>query len=791
MRKSPAGRSVAGRRRGLLAVALAMIAVGSVAVACMPSSALALNPERHWEKVSPAYKGGFGVGDAGIEAAGEGAVAYFSPAAFEGAPAGLTKNIDGLDYMARREPGGWVTVPVMPPDTVLPDVNDLGGGTTGAQRDLSPDLGVTMGVAPLGSSSEGAEKEGTEAKFFLHDTQAPDESADWVQAGPALSYVNRSAPLVVEYHGGGGDFCHMFFSEALVNNNTKPFGDVFLEEAENTVTPLYEQNRGCHGEPQGTHLVALDNHGDLISPSCAVDLGIEHYRGINKETMQAFNAVADEGEVVFFTTCVGGDEADHQLFVRLGGRRTLEVSRPLGEGCPGGEVPCPEAGGRASADFAGASEDGSKVFFTTTARLSGEDTDDGNDLYMAEIGCPSGRACGVSERQVNRLVAVSHDPNGGEGDVQGVVRVAPNGERVYFVAQGDLLSSSVRAGLEREGRPVPTVGADNLYVYDSVSGETKFIADLCSGSASSGAIEDRHCPVPSSVAGDSTSLELELWLNINDGGSFVQTAGAGGRYLVFTSFGQLTGDDTDMAQDVYRYDALTGQLERVSVGEDGFDSNGNNSEFNAHIMPGHFGGSVLDQHEMNDRAVSENGSRIVFVTADPLSRGATNGLVNAYEWHESPGGGGSVSLISGGNGPEPVEDVVMSASGEDVYFVAAEGLVLGDTDGETDVYDARLGAGFPSPAAVEEPCSGDACQGPLTNPAPLLIPGSVTQPAETNPADTSTASTSPTKKKAKTKGKKRKGKPRKHKSKNKHKPGVQDKRGRSVRGRGVRQGRKG
>jgi hypothetical protein len=39
------------------------------------------------------------------------------------------------------------------------------------------------------------------------------------------------------------------------------------------------------------------------------------------------------------------------------------------------------------------------------------------------------------------------------------------------------------------------------------------------------------------------------------------------------------------------------------------------------------------------------------------------------------------------------------------------------------VYDARLGGGFPSPLAERQPCSGDACQGPLSAPAPALVPG--------------------------------------------------------------------
>ena len=59
--------------------------------------------------------------------------------------------------------------------------------------------------------------------------------------------------------------------------------------------------------------------------------------------------------------------------------------------------------------------------------------------------------------------------------------------------------------------------------------------------------------------------------------------------------------------------------------------------------------------------------------------------------------------------------------------MTSQGLVPQDTDGVDDVYDARLGGGFPPPPAPAEACAGDACQGPLTNPAPLLVPGSVSQ----------------------------------------------------------------
>jgi hypothetical protein len=133
--------------------------------------------------------------------------------------------------------------------------------------------------------------------------------------------------------------------------------------------------------------------------------------------------------------------------------------------------------------------------------------------------------------------------------------------------------------------------------------------------------------------------------------------------------------------------------------------------------------------ELSARAVSDDGSRIVFSSAGPLSPSARNELMNIYEWHAGagPGGEGAVALIGSGDSQTADASATISPSGRDLFFVTAAGLVPGDTDGLRDVYDARLGGGFPEPSAPRQPCSGDACQGPLSSPAPLLVPGSVSQ----------------------------------------------------------------
>jgi hypothetical protein len=390
---------------------------------------------------------------------------------------------------------------------------------------------------------------------------------------------------------------------------------------------------------------------------------------------------------------------------------------------------------RASAYFTGASEDGSRVFFTTRASLVESDKDTANDLYLAMIGCPEGEAgCGLAERRVVSLVQVSHDLVAGQSaGMVGVLRVAPDGSRVYFVAHG-MLSE----GQNVEGR-TPVNGADNLYTYDVQTGSVEDVT--CPATLTGG--ESGHAGAGGPVRNDS-----ELWGPVQP----VQST-RDGRVLVFTSYGQLLEDDADSARDVYRYDSGTGLLIRISAGEDGYDSNGN-GEFDTGIVsdgikPGNLSAFKL---ELTSRAISDDGRRVVFMSNGTLSARAVNGLANIYEWDAGENGNGVVTLLSGGASPTEDEGATISPSGRDVFFVTTEGLASSDGDGLRDVYDARLGGGFPEAADTRTPCSGDACQGALTNPVPLLIAGSAVQEAGENFAPKEkkkTATKKPVRKRAK------------------------------------------
>ncbi len=562
-------------------------------------SASALPPGRSYEMVSPLFKGGQGVSNIRAVAPDGEAAAYYSPGVFAGSPSTPPFGPSAPPYIARRGASGWSTVSLTAPLALV----------HGRAGDLSPDLGLEFVSGPPGPNAQNEFLE-TE-NLFLHSTGLPDAPEAWQSVGEIKV---PSGEISMEYRGASPDFCHiLFYTDAAL-----------VAEAEGTGNnEFYELDRGCNGEPASLELLGVNKQGKIINPECAVKVGVQAY-GPGSE----FNAVSGDGEDVFFTDCPSGVTSPgspgpgvpHQLFVRLGGSRTLEVSRPLEAGkefggCVGegtskaaGEVSCEGALTRPSADFVGASQDGSKVYFTTAAPLAASDKDASNDLYMATIGCPQSKpGCLVAEKEVTSLVQVSHDPKGVAAEVQGVLHVAPDGQRVYFVASGDLLSETQRQVLEGEGRPLPVAGGVNLYVYDSATGGTiGFVGDLCTGRQESGASEDIHCP--------STETDVHLWTSDAQSGGESQTASTDGRFLVFATDAQLTGDDTNAVKDVYRYDAGTGELERVSIGVGGYDSNGNadrspsGQPSGSFIAEGHHGGeSVLEEYELNNRAISEDG----------------------------------------------------------------------------------------------------------------------------------------------------------------------------------------
>jgi hypothetical protein len=698
----------------------AALSLCTLAGAALPAtSALALSPGRAYERVSPLFSGGYGVKKIFAVAPNGESVAYASLGIFAEEPSDSGFN----PYQATRSSSGWSTVALAPSASVA--------ASPGHPQGFSPSLDASLWELGLGQRNKVSES--NELQFAVHPAGAPSALTGFEPVGPLLTSIDSDEipDKTFNVSGFSDDLCHVVAEPA--GNPGPPFEP--LIETEPSLPPealteasgrfIYEVSGGCDGESPYARLVELGASDTLLFKG--------GQRGQECPAVAPTgNAVSADGSEIFFMDGCGGTQ--NQLFVRIGGVKTLEVSKPLNE-CPGGEVPCSGGATREPAQFWGASEDGSRVFFTSTARLDSES--DGEDLYMATIGCPGeASGCEASQRIATGLTQISRDPQAGEAaEVQGVAGIAADGGRVYFVARGVLSEAPDSQGL------TAAQGADNLYVYDAASGQRAFVADLCSGPEQSGAIADQACPGDLEAGASGHNNDSEMWLTRNDPEHApAQVAGEDGSLLVFTTYAQLVSSgpeaDTDDAQDVYRYDARTGGLQRVSIGEAGYDSNGNSDDSGARTsIDGRSAGSgdarirpeVENSNEEQERngvtrAISEDGSRIVFMSAAPLSADATNGQTDVYEWHE-----GSVSMISCGCATQGDSEATITPSGRDVFFFTTAELVPGNSNGLPVLYDARLGGGFPPAEAPAERCEGDACQGALFTPAPLLVPGSAAQ----------------------------------------------------------------
>jgi hypothetical protein len=468
---------------------------------------------------------------------------------------------------------------------------------------------------------------------------------------------------------------------------------------------LYEYSGTGNSEPV---LVGVRNRGRLEGyPHINEGAELITQCGTRLGGPSTYNAVSESGNTVFFTA-LGLDEVEcaekapgatgprfAELYARVGGAETIAVSEPSAADC---EV-CNTTSGLAPAFFQGASEDGSKVFFTTTQELLPGAV--GANLYEYEVNSKLNETTGETEftcpkRPEGCVTLVSSGSSSAE--VEGVARISEDGSHVYFVAAG------VLTGANAEGR-TPVKGANNFYVYDTVTGTTRFIGALASDDGQVWFVLDRSRPVESTPDGE---------------------------FLVFTSSADLTAGDTSTVAQVFEYDARTERLRRVSVGQDGYNDDGNTTEEadaanigSARALP--LFENVGGASQSAARAMSDDGSRVFFDSADALTPQTLAGLPsNVYEWEaEGTGsctvgdGEGCVYLISDGRDDSTTHGsnastswVGTDASGEDALFETADQLVPADTDTQLDLYDARVGGGFAEPERTSE-CVGSACQDPL------------------------------------------------------------------------------
>jgi hypothetical protein len=636
-----------------------------------------------YEMVSPPYKAGRDVENLSVSPDGSRVLAA-SLSAFAGTPSD-SNAATGAVYRFERGAGGWTTQPLSPPASVFPASEFFGA---------SADFNRSAWVLRLPSQSINAD-----------DLYIRDANGSFVKVGPMVPPQDAVGPpaegaqgftfgLHIQPNGASSDLTHITFKNLVPTTGltgTWP-GDTTVHGNESRLS-LYEYSGTGNLRPE---LVGVDDDGRLIS-DCGTTLG-------SRESQDTYNAISASGEVVYFTAsgrtessaCETAPNAPEvsEVYARLSRVTTLPISQPAPSQCGAclttrdspEQIEALTAGTKSAiearpAEFVGASSAGDKAFFTTEQELLfGQKT---NNLYEYDLN-------NASAKHVLLVSGGQPAHTTTEPEVQGVARISQDGTHVYFVAHAVLTGPNSRG-------TAPIAGEDNLYLFErdaaNRGGTTTFLATL---------------------AGEQDESD---WERADE--RSVQTS-PDGRYLVFTSVGDLVPSETATARQVFEYDAVTEELVRVSVAQAGYPAGALSAdERPSRISVQSFSRSAWPEAAGARLAVSADGTHVFFLSAAGLTPqgapAAMAGVQSAYEYvSKGTIADGAVHLIS--NGTDSARLVGLDPTGLDAFFATSGHLLPQDGDNLLDTFDARAGGGaLGSPGAIE--CEGEACQGPQASPA--------------------------------------------------------------------------
>lgn len=706
-----------GARLLLLAVGLCgVLPIGSAGARALPDG-------RVYELVTR-YESPEEAGLNGVEAG------YGTPAidgeAFDwsglGGCCGATSAAEVL-YQSKRGTSGWQTRSLTP----TPARPLLGLFEEQVPMFWTGDLSKTIFATPA-SYVPGDRRPPGSPSFDLY-LEEPDGALQWLSQGPSGT---GEAAVSAYFEGATPDASEIVFAS----------GEQLTPDAEGTAALsqpaeyLYVRNVGAGT----TELVDVTNSGKLLGTYGAT-IGNGTYSGPTLPTNYSgttTHAISEDGSKIFFETPPEETQAEvpkgvaPHLYMRdLSTQTTTPIDDPHSSG---------------SARFEGAAADGSLVFFTSDEGLAGAST--ANELYEFNS----------TGQQIGAVPPISAVPIS-SGGVLGVSTIANDGSHVYFVASGVLAGNASAQGHGAvDGQP-------NLYVYDTRTAQTVFIATLelvdvndcdltCGTGRSAGLIAepdvDRPAyPTPNgevlafesaaNLTGQNPPLQTLLTSPISEPQATIQVAstagfiaghvieigsgsntqleeveavdgpteltlseyGRGGSYLELQQHDAGETISQPTVQ-IYRYGASNGSLACVSCARPGVLMTGSAS------MGAGGGGSYAPPGQ--NAPLTENGARIFFESPNSLVSGLAPKAPsrreprNVYEWEN-----GTVSLISDGSSSGAFLDGT-TPSGRDVFFATSDQLTATETGGVEAVYDAREGGGFPQSPPSTAPCVAAACR---------------------------------------------------------------------------------
>jgi hypothetical protein len=676
---------------------------------------------RAWELVSPVDKHGASLYSPGGEpgdfqaASSGGMMTYPATSATKANTQGYSESVQVL---STRTAGGWAST-----NLALPHAGAVGAaiGTGLEYRAFSEDLsyGLVEPQGPFTSLHGEAFPPDSERTPYLRDNQTcPTESGDCYQPlvtsvaghinvpeGTKFGGSEEAERGEVHYDGASGDLKHAILKSKIALTVAKTPGE----------GELYEWSAGKPPSEQ-LHLVSILPTGQPAST--------EAFLGFADKV--ARNAISADGSRVIWSE-EGGTTNLHLYEYYAATGKSVQLDVPQGG----------DGAGTSEAHFQAASDDGKRVFFTDTQRLTSDAAavPRQRDLYECEIE----EANGEPSCDLHNLTPLQGNES---ADVQGtLIAASQDGTRVYFAANGVLAQGATRGGCNSAVTPTATCNLYEMH-YENDQWHTKLVARV-------------------------SGVDYPDWNEESSGNLAQLTAGASpdGQWLAFMSSRDLAGyNNIDAStgspdEEVYLYHATTGKLTCVSCDPSGAEPKG---VAYGQVRNGLVGGTSeiwprtqglaaslpgwtpfeVNKARYQPRYLSNSG-RVFFDSADALVPQDINNNQDVYEYEPvgdgtcaassstySPSAEGCASLISSGTSGGESVFVDASETGDDVFFLTGEKLAPTDIDTALDLYDAHVctpqelcpNVPAPSPACT----TADSCR-----PAPIPQPSIFGQPSST------------------------------------------------------------
>lgn len=335
--------------------------------------------------------------------------------------------------------------------------------------------------------------------------------------------------------------------------------------------------------------------------------------------------------------------------------------------------------------FDGMTSDGSKVFFTSSQELVGDDHDTAADVYEADVG-PTGN---VSLKLLTPSPGAACNP-------------VANGAGAHWNVVGATADCSAvaiggGAGVARDSGTVYLLSPEQLETGKGVLDQPNLYAVPAGGNPQFVATLSPDDPVVIDSVHDAAAPE----------GSELEVSPSG-RFAVFRSTLPLTGVGNAGEPSVFLFDQTP-----AGGGE-------------ALVCPSCNPTLTGDPTLRGEATLARDGlsltddGRVFFNTPVGLGVEDTDGTLDVYEWV-----GGTARLISSGIGRFGSELLTTTHDGTDAFFFTHDTLdAHADSNGDrTKLYDARVGGGFFRLPVKPQCAASDECHGPGTEtpPPPTIV----------------------------------------------------------------------